>query len=398
MRIQSKVTLSHFLVGLCCCLLACGVAFQLMKSEYHDRAAHRAYEAYRTVLAGYVRAYGSLNNGLASEPFDAYAERVRAEAGLPAQDSPAYRFLGLDGKGVVVFPAGGYKVGDVVPEDVLAASEPVRASGGIEAYASPIGDEILAGTGSGVMGPAMRGLGWGAVTAMAAAALLAVALGRGMTVRLRDLANAVRRMREKPDELFRVEVVSGDETGELAEALNSMSRELAQSRLDAHELSIRDVLTGLYNRRYFEAQAATFFESCKRYGQAMSVMMGDLDQFRQINENFTHEVGDMVLERTARIFEENTRKSDVVARYGGGEFVVLFTNTSRDKAAIACENIRRAVEAFDWEQYHPGLFVTVSLGLVDNENMDGVGAMLVRADQFLSEAKAGGRNRLAGAE
>lgn len=398
MRIQSKLTLSHLLVGLLSCLLACGVAFQLVKSEYHDRAARRAYEAYRAALAGYVLAYGSLNNGLASEPFDAYAERVRAEAGLPAPDTPAYRFLGLDGKGVVVFPAGGYKVGDVVPEDVLAASEPVRGSGGIEAYASPLGDEILAGTGGGGMGPVVRGLAWGAAAAMAVTALLAVALGRGMTVRLRDLANAVRLMRGKPDELFRVEVVPGDETGDLAEALNSMSRELAQTRLDARELSIRDELTGLYNRGYFEAQAATFFESCKRYGQSMSVMMGDLDQFRQINENFSHEVGDMVLERAARIIEEHTRKSDVTARYGGGEFVALFTNTSRDKAAIACENIRRAMEAFDWEQYHPGLSVTISIGLADNENMSGTGAMLIRAGQLLSEAKAGGRNRLAGGE
>jgi diguanylate cyclase (GGDEF)-like protein len=88
----------------------------------------------------------------------------------------------------------------------------------------------------------------------------------------------------------------------------------------------------------------------------------------------------------------------VVARYGGEEFVVLFTNTARDKAAIACENLRRAVEEYPWEEFHPGLKVTLSMGLADNQDMGSASSMIVRADQYLSAAKAGGRNRLAGAE
>ncbi|MGE4193752.1 MAG: GGDEF domain-containing protein [Pseudodesulfovibrio sp.] len=400
MRIQSKFTLSHLIVGLLSCVLAGGVAYQLIKGEYETRSLRRGYDAFKTELAGYVLAHGSLNNALATEPFEEYVERMRTAGTLPAlaTDAPAYRFLGLDGKGVVVFPAGGYKIGDVLPEEVLAASEPVRTANGIEAYAVPIGDEILGRGDGGLMSVVTGSLAWGALAAVVASLLLAVGLGRGMTVRLRDLANAVRAMRRSPEELFQMEVVPGDETGDLAEAFNAMSRELAQARVDVRELSVRDPLTGLYNRRAFEEQASTFFESCKRYGQSMSVMMGDLDHFRVLNETFSHEVGDLVLEQVAKLILENSRKSDVVARYGGEEFVVLFTNTSRDKAAIACENIRRAVESFDWEQYHPGLAVTISIGLADNTDLSSTGSMLTRADQYLSAAKAGGRNRLAGAE
>jgi diguanylate cyclase (GGDEF)-like protein len=177
-----------------------------------------------------------------------------------------------------------------------------------------------------------------------------------------------------------------------------MSQELSRRRFELDELSVLDPQTNVYNRRHFDEQARQFFESARRYEQPLSVMMADLDHFRALNENFTREVGDMVLEKVAEIITRHTRKSDVVARYGGEEFVVLFTHTARDKAAIACENIRLAVEEYPWDEFHHDLKVTISLGLADNTDTDSATSMIAHADQYLSAAKAGGRNQVAGAE
>jgi len=110
-----------------------------------------------------------------------------------------------------------------------------------------------------------------------------------------------------------------------------MSKELAASHdrirsqaLLLKELSIRDELTGLLNRRHFDEQAATLFAQAVRYKQPLTVVMCDLDRFKQINDRFSHAAGDVVLRHVAEILHSDTRASDVVARYGGEEFVILF--------------------------------------------------------------------------
>lgn len=395
MHMQSKLTASFAAIGIIACLTAVFIARNMIRSEFGDYVLQREFSLFRADLAAYAARYGGLDRAMHMAPFSTFvapAEETRRWQGQP------FRFLVMDRAGTVLFPAGGYKAGETVPGGVLAGAEPVTVDGKVVALAAHTGLRRMAASDVAFLGMADSSLAVGAACGAALAVLLALALGWRQSAPAREVIRNVRTLCGEDGEGTCIEVPVDEDMGELAEAYNAMSEELSRCRFELSELSVLDPQTGLYNRRHFDEQARQFFENAKRYEQPMSVVMGDLDHFRALNESFSREVGDMVLEKVAELFTRNTRKSDVVARYGGEEFVVLFTNTARDKAAIACENIRRAVEEYPWEEFHPGLKVTLSMGLADNADLGSAASMVARADQYLSAAKAGGRNRLAGAE
>ena len=394
MHMQSKLTASYVFIGLVSCLTALFIARNAIRGEFRDYVLEQEFALFRADLADYAVRHGGLARAIHAEPFSTFA--VPADPTKRWQGQP-FRFLVMDQAGVVLFPAGPYKVGETVPEDVLTRAEPVTVDGRTVALAAHTDAQRLTKDDAAFLGMADSALTLGAGAAAALAVLLGIVLAWRQSAPTKGLIQSVRMVCGEGEGTC-VEVPADEDMGELAESYNAMREELDRCRFELSELSVLDPQTNLYNRRHFDEQARQFFESAKRYEQPMSVMMGDLDHFRALNENFSREVGDMVLEKVAELFTRHTRKSDVVARYGGEEFVVLFTNTARDKAAIACENLRRAVEEYPWEEFHPGLKVTLSMGLADNQDMGSASSMIVRADQYLSAAKAGGRNRLAGAE
>lgn len=392
MRMQSKLTASYVFIGLVGCLTALFVARDMIRSDFREYVMREEFALFRADLAEYAGRYGGLERAMHLAPFSSFA--APAVATRRWQGQP-FRFLVMDEAGTVLFPAGGYKAGEIVSGEVLAGAVPVTVGGRVIALAANTGPGRPAAGDAAYLDMTDASLAGGAAAATALAVLLALVFGWRQAAPVRDLVRSVRLQREQGG--GRIEVPADEDMAELAEAYNAMSEEAAHCRFEMNELSVRDPQTDLYNRRHFDEQARQFFESAKRYEQPMSLAMGDLDHFRILNESFSREVGDMVLEKVAGLFTLNTRKSDVVARYGGEEFVVLFTHTARDKAAVACENIRRAVEEYPWEELHPGLKVTLSMGLADNADSASAAAMVARADQRLSAAKAGGRNRLAGA-
>jgi diguanylate cyclase (GGDEF)-like protein len=160
------------------------------------------------------------------------------------------------------------------------------------------------------------------------------------------------------------------------------------------ELSIRDALTGLYNRRHFDEQAAKTFAQTVRFNHPLSVMIGDIDFFKKINDNFSHAIGDDVLRRVAHIMQTNTRQSDIVARYGGEEFVIAFCETPLEQAVNHCEKVRQLIENYAWRDVHPDLHVTMSMGLCADLTTGSLEKMLAAADEKLYAAKSSGRNRV----
>jgi diguanylate cyclase (GGDEF)-like protein len=394
MRMQFKLTASYVIIGLICCLTAIFIARNMIRGDFREYAMQEEFALFRADLAEYAARYGGLERAMHMAPFSSFAaptQATRRWQGLP------FRFLVLDKDGTVLFPAGPYKAGETVPGGVLARAEPVTVDGKVVALAAQAGPGRPTDGDAIFLGMADSALAVGAAGAAVLAVALGLFLGWRQSAPARKVIRSVRLLCEEGGEGACIEVPVDEDMGELAEAYNALSEELARCHFELGELSVLDPQTNLYNRRHFDEQARQFFESAKRYEQPMSVMMGDLDSFRALNEDFSREVGDMVLEKVAELFTRHTRKSDVVARYGGEEFVVLFTNTARDKAAIACENIRRAVEEYPWEEFHPGLKVTISMGLADNVDLDSASSMVARADQYLSAAKAGGRNQVAGA-
>ena len=184
---------------------------------------------------------------------------------------------------------------------------------------------------------------------------------------------------------------------DLHTANEEKSELVAQLRQQADELDRQtkeDSLTGLHNRRYLDDQLIQEFSRARRFNRDLTIVMADIDNFKLINDQFSHQVGDDVIKTVARILFDSCRKIDVVARFGGEEFVLLLIETPVHKARMLCDKIRIAIEEHDWSPIDPGLSVTISMGLTDDLALADPQAMLSDADAKLSEAKRAGRNRI----
>lgn len=174
---------------------------------------------------------------------------------------------------------------------------------------------------------------------------------------------------------------------QLLRRLRHMEEELRQAALT-------DVLTGIANRRALFDRLTDEVERLRRYpDQPLSIILLDLDEFKAINDRFGHATGDEVLVRVARTVLGVVRKTDVVGRYGGEEFLVILPNVGIVGARDVAERVRRAVEQLTWTQ--PGLRLTVSGG-VSEASGEEPDRLIDAADRKLYEAKDAGRNRMVG--
>jgi diguanylate cyclase (GGDEF)-like protein len=160
------------------------------------------------------------------------------------------------------------------------------------------------------------------------------------------------------------------------------------------QLAYLDGLTGIFNRRYFELRIAEEIERARRFGAGMAVVMVDIDQFKHLNDEFGHLLGDEVLRQVSSIFHQQLRKIDVVCRFGGEEFAILLCQTNAQHAHNVAEKLRRLVEAWQF----PGVprAVTISAGVSTFPEHGATRDELVKAaDAGLYAAKQSGRNRVA---
>ena len=155
-----------------------------------------------------------------------------------------------------------------------------------------------------------------------------------------------------------------------------------------------DALTGLYNRRHFEAELARVVERARR-GQADGyvLMFMDLDHFKQVNDTLGHAAGDQVLIEVAQHIKAHTRKSDLAARLGGDEFAILLYNITKQQALQSADNLRRALDEADFRYELAKLEVGCSIGvtLIESDAIS-VNAVMEQADQACYQAKRAGRN------
>ena len=182
-------------------------------------------------------------------------------------------------------------------------------------------------------------------------------------------------------------------------SLESVADICANSIQNAHyvervkQLAYLDGLTGIFNRRFFELRIMEEIERARRYGTGMAVIMADIDQFKRLNDEFGHLLGDEVLRQVSSIFHQQVRKIDVVCRYGGEEFAVLLTQTNAEQALTVAEKLRKMVGQWQF----PGVprAITISAGVaafpVHGRTRD---EMIRAADSGLYAAKQSGRNRV----
>ncbi len=203
---------------------------------------------------------------------------------------------------------------------------------------------------------------------------------------------------EREAEIYRLKNVELAQANQsLQQAGEQKSNLVEQLRRQAEELdrqSKEDSLTGLYNRRHLDPQLAHEYERARRFKRDLTVVMADLDHFKQINDRFSHQTGDEVLRTVARLLKGNCRAIDLVARYGGEEFALVLVETPVEKGALLCEKLRAAVENYAWETIDAQLKVTISMGLAGDIILGNYTSLLAAADAKLYEAKQGGRNQV----
>jgi diguanylate cyclase (GGDEF)-like protein len=164
---------------------------------------------------------------------------------------------------------------------------------------------------------------------------------------------------------------------------------------EAHRAAAADELTGLSTYRVLRERLAFEIERSKRSNEGFAVLFLDLDRFKQVNDQFGHEAGNDILKAVAEEIRHAVRASDVAARYGGDEFVVILTRTDLDGAARVAEALRAGIEGIGRRLGYPAGLITVSIGVAEFDLNEPEGDLLVSADRALYRAKAAGRNAVA---
>ncbi|MBS4007953.1 MAG: diguanylate cyclase [Clostridium sp.] len=154
-------------------------------------------------------------------------------------------------------------------------------------------------------------------------------------------------------------------------------------------LAVTDTLTNVYNRRYFTQKLEEEIERVRRSGSSFSLIMLDIDHFKNVNDLFGHNAGDLVLKSMAEMILNRIRKIDTIARWGGEEFVLLLPETDGNAAVVLAETLRRQLNQMEI----PGVGkITASFGVASYSSGDTVDTLVNRADKKMYEAKSAGRN------
>ncbi|GHF31362.1 diguanylate cyclase (GGDEF)-like protein/putative nucleotidyltransferase with HDIG domain [Deinococcus metalli] len=218
-------------------------------------------------------------------------------------------------------------------------------------------------------------------------------------MRTRSMMSQLEVERAKSEaEIYRLRTIELARANEALERSNVEKSSLVnmleeQSRLLERQLS-EDGLTGLFNRRHIENLLQDEFTQARVTRRALSVAMADIDHFKQINDQYSHLVGDQVLRAVAQLFQSAVRASDAVGRYGGEEFLFVFPNTALEQALGVCERVQDLVRAYDWSQIHPRLVVTLSIGVACEPGVANHEKLISVADEQLYRAKHAGRNQI----
>lgn len=172
------------------------------------------------------------------------------------------------------------------------------------------------------------------------------------------------------------------------EVLNIFSLE---ADLKLKKLASIDSLTGIFNRMKFDEHLLHEISNSRRYHHPLSIIMLDIDYFKKINDTYGHIEGDFTLKIIADIIKKNIRESDIYARWGGEEFVILMPNTTQKESMVFADRLRMEIEVFDFKNIGP---VTASFGVAQSQKEEPVHSFMKRVDDALYQSKKAGRNRV----
>lgn len=216
------------------------------------------------------------------------------------------------------------------------------------------------------------------------------------------LTHGLEQFKAKSDSLLREKdtiVNELIESKKLLEKYSNNLEEMVEQRTEILKwLSITDPLTGLYNRRYFIEQIELEFKRAKRYNRDLSLLMLDIDHFKAVNDNYGHQVGDIVLRKISSIIINQLRDSDLAFRYGGEEFMVILPETKPDDAMNVAKRMKQEIMETRHDYRNFNFKVTASIGIVSVKDMldtfETVDDIIKKVDDNLYKAKNSGRNTI----
>jgi len=218
--------------------------------------------------------------------------------------------------------------------------------------------------------------------------IIAVILNRSITQNILELTAKAKDLRQGHLGV-RMDITSADELGQLAEAFNTMAEQIQKQVDELQDLARTDQLTGVSNRHSFLQCLDFELKRIKRTGTPMSLLMCDIDHFKQINDTYGHGTGDEILKELVRVVDSNLREVDILARWGGEEFLILTPDTELASAQAMAERLRRTVAGYAFPRVGR---ITVSFGVAQYRKDDTTETLIARADGSMYLAKQKGRN------
>jgi diguanylate cyclase (GGDEF)-like protein len=183
--------------------------------------------------------------------------------------------------------------------------------------------------------------------------------------------------------------------------LERLVKETSQLKDYYATMSMHDQLTGLHNRRYFYDQVELALAYHKRYAYPFCLLVMDIDHFKSINDQYGHQFGDEVLMGVSQALKQEVRDTDILVRYGGEEFVIIFANIGCDSGKQFSERIRKRIKTLSWSNGEKNVSITISIGLhclnpghVKQEKQLDIDQIISCADSALYTAKEKGRDRV----
>lgn len=210
--------------------------------------------------------------------------------------------------------------------------------------------------------------------------------------RLESIAERVRAFRAREESRYLEQTARGQRMQQRIAELERQTRDLERSLLQEQVRARLDPLTGIPNRAAFDERLVEEIGRFRRFGTPVSVLVWDIDHFKRVNDSYGHRVGDRVLREVAKCFAARLRSTDVLARFGGEEFVMLLIGTRLPEATQKADSLREAVESLRLHFRGTPVRVTISCGVTELRDGDDANSVFDRADAALYRAKHGGRN------
>jgi two-component system cell cycle response regulator len=166
---------------------------------------------------------------------------------------------------------------------------------------------------------------------------------------------------------------------------------------EIYQMTIKDGLTEIYNKRFFLEALDREMSRAQRYGRELAILLFDIDHFKEVNDSYGHLAGDYVLQALARLVSTRARREEIFARYGGEEFVILLPETSKDGAMELAEQLRKRVESYTFIFEGEEILLTISIGVATMGRKAATPNDFIKmADKQMYKAKAEGRNCVRG--